>query len=755
MTHSDRLPAGGWLLPALVVFLLCSLTLVPTAAAQQEAPDGARKERPVVGLVLSGGGAKGLAHVGVLRVLEEIQVPVDLVVGTSAGAAVGALYAQGMPVEEIENRMLEMDWLSSFQDTPGRSYQPVRRKEDGWRFPASPGLGVGLDGFRVGRGLISGQNLGLILNELTYEAALVRDFDQLPIPFRAVATDLETGEEVVLEDGSLSEAIRASMSIPGVYAPVSRDGRLLVDGGVANNLPVSVARELGAEVVIVVDISDEPGRGETLTQAFSVLQQLTTLMTRRSVEEQLASLREKDVLITPDLSGLSSADFFQGAELMELGATAAREQASALNRLAAEGEQWQQEMAMRTYRGFEPEIISQVVIRQDSRLADRFLRDRIRQQEGEPLDQEQLEEDLKRIYGLGYYENVSYSLSPGGNGGEGSVLEIQVREKSWGPNYLSFGLGYEDNFESNTRFNVAASLRMTQLNRLGAEWQTGLQLGTQPWVRTEWFQPLDYGYRRFAVVGAEYEKDRYSVFGEGGDRVAEVDVSSRRLDLALGTELGANAELRATVERGYARVDDRVGSSPATGDRIQQGSWNLRLVYDSLDDPFLPESGSFAGIRGRFERPELGADSEFDRTVVRLAKAGHQGDWVASGEFFASVVTDGEAGIENNVLLGGFRRLSAYGQGEVTGQDAMLGTAVLYHKFGGPVVPFFAGAGVEAGNAWEDIGEARWDDVLTSGTLFAGFDTVIGPVQASLAYNNDDRWGVYLNVGYSLRQLFD
>lgn len=735
--------------PIGVVLCLLLLLVSPVSA---DSPATVEGERPVIALVLSGGGAKGLAHVGVLRVLEEIRAPVDMVVGTSAGAAVGALYAQGMPVEEIEDRMLAMNWLSSFQDTPGRDYEPVRRKEDGWRFPASPGLGVGLDGLRVGRGLISGQNLGLILNDLTREAALVRDFDRLPLPFRAVATDLETGEEVVLSDGSLAEAIRASMSIPGVYAPVNRDGRLLVDGGVANNLPVSVARGMGADVVIAVDISDEPGQEETLTQAFSVVRQLTTLMTRRSVEEQLVSLQTQDVLITPDLTGLSSADFYQGALLMELGASAAREQSSALNRLAADDEQWQQASALRTYRGYAPANITAVVVRQDGRLSDQFLRDRIRQQEGEPLDLAQLEEDLKRIYGLGYYETVSYDLT---RGDDGSILEILVREKSWGPNYLSFGLGYEENFESDTRFNVAASLRMTQLNRLGGEWQTGVQLGTQPWVRTEWFQPLDYGYRRFAVAGAEYEKDRYSVFDQAGDRVAEVDVSSRRLDLALGSELGANAEIRGSLVRGFARVDDRIGDSAATGDPIQQGSWNLRMVYDSLDDPFLPESGAFAGIRGRFERPGLGADSDFDRAVLRLARAGHHGNWVASGEVFASVVTRGEAGIENNVLLGGFRRLSAYGQGEVTGQDAVLGTAIAYRKFGGPIVPFFAGAGVEAGNAWEDIGEARLDDVLTSGTLFAGLDTVMGPVQVALAYNNDNRWGVYLNVGYSLRQLFD
>lgn len=750
MRHTFCLSVACILLQA--AFLALPAIALESPQATPSPDSTADEERPVIALVLSGGGAKGLAHVGVLRVLEEIQVPVDMVVGTSAGAAVGALYAQGLSVEEIESRLLEVDWVSSFQDTPGRSYEPVHRKAESWRFPIRPGLGVGLDGFRVGRGLISGQNLGFILNELTRETALVRNFDQLPIPFRAVATDLETGEQVVLSDGSLAEAIRASMSIPGVYAPVTRDGRLLVDGGVANNLPVSVARDMGADVVIVVDISETPGEEQSLDQAFSVVRQLTTLMTRRSVEEQLASLAPDDVLIKPELGELSSADFFKAPLLMELGATAARNQASGLNRLAVADEPWRNVMALRTERSFRPGVISKVVVRQDSRLADRFLRDRIRQPLGEPLDVQQLEEDLKRIYGLGYYESVNYSLTPGERG---TVLEILVREKSWGPSYLSFGLGYEENFESDTRFNVAASLRMTELNRLGGEWQTGLQLGTQPWVRTDWFQPLDYGYRRFLVVGAEYTQDQYSVFDPDGDRTAEVDLTSRQLDLALGSELGANAEIRASLVRGYASVDDRVGDSEAGGDRIQQGSWNLRYVYDSLDDPFLPESGAFAGLRGRFERPGLGADSDFDQTVLRLASAGNRGDWVVSGEFFASVVTRGDAGLENNILLGGFRRLSAYGQGEISGQDAVLGSVVGYHKFGGPIVPFFLGTGVEAGNAWEDIGDAGWDDVLMSGTVFAGMDTMIGPVQAAVAYNNDDRWGVYLNVGYSLRQLFD
>lgn len=200
-----------------LVFLCC--LLLPAVLAAEEG------KRPTVGLVLSGGGAKGMAHVGVLRVLEEMHIPVDLVVGTSAGSAVGALYASGMPVPEIEQRFIEMDWLSSFRDDPGRVYKPVRRKQDEWRFPLVPGVGVRGDGLHVGGGLVAGQNLGFVLNELTRTAALVDDFDELPIPFRAVATDLATGEQVVIGEGSLAEALRASMSIPGVYAPVEYRGR--------------------------------------------------------------------------------------------------------------------------------------------------------------------------------------------------------------------------------------------------------------------------------------------------------------------------------------------------------------------------------------------------------------------------------------------------------------------------------------------------------------------------------------------------
>jgi len=723
------------------VALVTALWLVPASAV----------ERPTVGLVLSGGGAKGMAHVGVLRVLEEMNIPVDLVVGTSAGSAVGALYASGMPVADIERRFIEMDWLSSFQDDPGRVYKPIRRKSEEVRLPVTPGIGVRTDGLYVGGGIIAGQNLSFILNELTRNAALVEDFDRLAIPFRAVATDLETGEQVVMGDGNLAEAIRASMSIPGVYAPVNRNGRLLVDGGVANNLPVSVARDMGAEVIIAVDITDPLLDADQLNEAFSVVGQLTTMMTRRNTEQQLELLEDRDIIIRPDLEGVGSADFYNAPALFELGASAARDRAVALRPLAVPRTEWAGFKAQMAFRGYRPTPVDDIRIEQGGALAPEFLRERIRQRTGEPLDVETLEADLNRIYGLGYYETVSYSLAPSP---DGTVLTIRVQEKTWGPNYLSFGLGYEDNFDGDTSFNIATGLRMTELNDFGAEWQTGVQLGTDPWVRTQWYQPLDYGYKRFLVFGGEYSRDTLGIF-DGGERpVTEVDVTIRELDLAVGMELGGNAEVRLTYVRGYATVDEQIGEPIVRDDTVHRGGISLQLVHDSLDDTFFPRDGTFAGLRGRLEREGLGSDRQFDSVTGMLLGTESWKGFNLTGLLFGEAVTAGEPGIENAVRLGGFRRLSAYAPGQITGDNALLGAVYASQAFGGPWVPWFAGAGFEAGNAWESFDQASWRNSVRSYSLFAGVDTFLGPVQFATAYNNRDDWIAYLNIGFSFTQLF-
>ncbi|WP_309044993.1 patatin-like phospholipase family protein [Marinobacter sediminicola] len=734
----------------LSLLALTWLILVSPISLAAAASDTAA-ERPRIGLVLSGGGAKGMAHVGVLRVLEEMKIPVDMVVGTSAGSAVGALYASGMPVSEIEHRFLEMDWLSSFRDDPGRVYKPVRRKQADWKYPLAPGLGVSLDGLHVGAGIIAGQNLGFILNELTNSVSLVEDFDRLPIPFRAVATDLETGEMVVLGSGNLATAIRASMSIPGVYAPVRLGDRLLVDGGIAANLPVSVARDMGADLIIAVDITDALLGPDELREAFSIFGQLTTIMTRRNTDEQLGMLDEKDILIRPDLEGHGAADFENAPVLFELGASAARMNAVELNHLAVSDEAWQLyalHMASATHG---KHIVAGIEVRHERRLGREFLRERIRQPIGEPLDVEALEADLKRIYGLGYYEIVSYSQTPSP---DGILLLIEVQEKSWGPNYLSFGLSYEDNFDGDTHFNLASSLRVTELNVLGAEWQTGVQLGTEPFIRTQWYQPIDYGYERFLVAGVEYYQDTFGIYGSEGERVAELDVAFSQVDLGLGMELGGNAEIRFEYARGYATVDQQLGTTTAPEDAVHQGNLSLQLVHDSLDDAFFPQNGAFAGIRGRVERESLGSDRHFDSVTGMVLGTDSWNSFTLTGLLYAHTVTRGEPGIENAIRLGGFRRLSAYAPGQITGDSAAMGSVYASQSFGGPITPWFAGMGFETGNAWESLSDASWASSVRSWSAFAGLDTFLGPVQLATAYSNQDNWTVYLNIGFSFTQLF-
>ncbi|MDH3840140.1 MAG: patatin-like phospholipase family protein, partial [Chromatiales bacterium] len=265
--------------------------------------------RGSIGLVLSGGGARGAAHVGVLKVLEEMRVPVDCIAATSFGAIVGGLYSSGMPVAQIEKTLAEIDWSAVFDDRLDRDNRPYRRKRDDDLWLVKGRVGVRDGELRFPTGLIQGQKIRGILSRFTMPVAGVRDFDQLPIPFRAVATDIVSGEEAVLGGGVLADAIHASMAIPAIFAPVEIDGRLLVDGGVSNNLPVTVARAMGAEIIIAVDISTQLYQREQLDSLLAITDQLSNFLTRRNTERQLERLQDQDILLLPNMGDLTSASF--------------------------------------------------------------------------------------------------------------------------------------------------------------------------------------------------------------------------------------------------------------------------------------------------------------------------------------------------------------------------------------------------------------------------------------------------------------
>ncbi|MGH8197159.1 MAG: patatin-like phospholipase family protein, partial [Steroidobacteraceae bacterium] len=392
--------------PVAFVCLVTALLSACAAAAEESAPS----ERPRIGLVLSGGGSRGLAHVGVLQALESQRIPIDAIVGTSIGAVVGGLYASGKSADEIDEFMRGTDWSVAFRDRPARDTLNFRRKQDDREFLVRFPLGIQGGSFRVPRGLIQGQRLTQTLRLETLQVAAIEDFDELPTPFRAIAADLETGERIVLERGDLTSAMRASMSAPGVFAPVEIDGRLLVDGGLVENLPVDVVKEMGVDIVIAVDVGFQPVGRRELTSALAVSNQAITIMMLRETARQRKLLTGDDLLIEPDLGSLQSTDFSGAARTIGLGLVATRANAPRLAGLALGEAEWREYLAARVATEQSQAVVHFVRTDRKSERYSERIQAELGPVLGKPLDPEEMDERLSHFYGSDNFESLDYRL---------------------------------------------------------------------------------------------------------------------------------------------------------------------------------------------------------------------------------------------------------------------------------------------------------------------------------------------------------
>jgi NTE family protein len=410
--------------------------------------------RPRVCLVLSGGGARGAAHIGVLKVLEELRVPIDCIAGTSMGSLVGGAYASGMSTDEMERLIAQVSTDLLFKEKPPRQDQDIRRKLDDRSNLF--GIEVGLRGSELlfPKGVVSGVQLETVLRALSKVAGF-RKFDELPIPFRAIATDLVTGQAVVFSEGELANVMRASMSVPAAIAPAVIEGRMLVDGGLTNNLPVDVARRMGADIVVAVNLGTPLLKREELTSVLGVTGQMINILTEQNVQASLASLKPTDVLIEPALGDFSAGNFDDLPKTVPIGEAAARAMQTKLAVLSVPPEQY---AALRTrqMRPVPPDLrpVDEIRFTAMSRVNAATLENRLETRPGEPLDQQALDRDMRRLYGTGDFEHVDYRvIEEAGR----RVLNIDAVEKSWGPNYLRFGLGLGSDFSGDAFFNAAAS----------------------------------------------------------------------------------------------------------------------------------------------------------------------------------------------------------------------------------------------------------------------------------------------------------
>ena len=714
------------------------------APAAQAADKSAAAPRPHIGLVLGGGGARGGAHVGVLKVLEELRIPVDYVVGTSMGSIVGGLYASGKNAQEIEREMRAMDWQDLFQDNPSRADQSFRRKTDAYNYAFKAKAGFNNGKVTIPLAYIHGQKLDLELNRLILPVVEIRDFDRLPIPYRAVATDIETGKAVVLAGGNLSLSLRASMAVPTVFDPVEIDGRLLVDGGVANNVPASVARDMGAEVLIVVDVGSGLLSRKDITSALDVTGQLANYLFTLNAEQELKTLGPSDVLIRPPLGDIGGGSFERVAETFPIGERTARAATDALRRYSLSPQDYARHLADRRRPASGAPVIDFVRIVNQSRVGDAVIAERISAQPGQALDVERLNRDIGQIYGLEIFESVRYEVvrEEGKTG-----LVISAKEKHWGPGYLQFGLAASNNLKGENTSKLGVLYTRTELNALNGEWRLGGQAGDEPGIYTELYQPLDPLSRYFVSGRVGYGSMNEDVFDDTGQRLSQYQLSTYKLELAAGRDFGTWGEGRLGYYRESGSADVTIGAPAPTTD-VDLGYGFLRLSADKLDNVNFPTAGLLGLAEYRVSRQGLGASADYDQAVLHYMHAATWGRSTFIGKISGFSTMEGTAPVGAHARLGGWLRLSGLQENQLNGQYAgLIDLTYMRRIVDIQYLKTYVGASLEQGNVWQDSKAISFANTITAGSVFLGVDTPIGPLYFTYGHANTGDYSFYIYLG--------
>lgn len=663
------------------------------------------------------------------------------------GAVVGGLYAAGIDSDALQQLLGDIDWGNAFDDDVSRRYRNFRRRQDDQELLVKATVGVREGSLRIPRGLIQGQNLDAILRDAAGEAEGIDRFDSLPIPFRALATDLVSGDAYVFRGGSLVTAMRASMSVPGVFEPVALEDKLLVDGGLVSNLPVEALRELDYDAVIAVDVSDQLLPAEQLESAVDVTNQMLTILLRRQTQESLAELAASregmHVAITPDLAGFSSSDFANVLGAAEAGERAVLAMAQTLAKFSVDED---------SYANYRSSLSPTLPTRLKPR--------RIVYPDGTiepiaadtPLD---AQERVNTLYGTGRYSQVSYRWQD-----SGETLVLEATEKPWGPNYLRFGLSLEDDFSGNSDFSLAFRYTQTGFERLGTEWRTDLRLGGAPSLATEFYRPLSVGGAPFFVAARAAVGQRDLTRVDGTRSLQRFRITEYGGSLAFGQELGRAAEWRMGFRVGSGQGELKLGApDPAFGDEfdIDRGDIFVGFQLDTLDQIAFPSSGDFLSLEWAQAQSGLGADDGAERLQFTWTHARSFGPATLLTNLDYRTALDPGAGLGDLFTLGGFLNISGTERDRLAGRHRGLAQLIGYRRLGetgGGLfdLPWYVGASIEAGNVWQNRSDVDAGDLIAGGSLFTGLDTFFGPIYLALGLAEGGETTLYLFLGQPFRR---
>jgi NTE family protein len=721
--------------------------------------------RPKVGLVLSGGGAKGAAHIGVLKVLEANKVPIDYIVGTSIGSYIGGWYALGYSPDQIQDIMFNTNWDKAYSDFISREELLYRDKQFRDKYNITLRLGYSDGKLKMPSGFLLGQSALQLLKLSTDTVGEFESFDDLATPYRAVATDISSAKAVVLKSGSITQAMKASSTVPGALEPIEIDGKLLIDGGIVNNMPVDVARKMGADIIIAVDIGSPLLVKKQINSTVDVLNQLSTILTITTTNNQKVLLEKSDILIRPDIDNLSTTDFSIMDIALEKGKKAALENKNRIAELAVSDQEYQQYLFARKQKSnswieplFQPVIA--VEYENKSKVDLAIISEHFLIKEGDVVTKEQLEMAIKRVYALDRFDYVNAEFV---DSKEGRTVILTTKEKSWGPNYLHFGFDWQGDFSSPSMFSVDVAYLLTDLTDNGGQWKNELSIGWENSIATEFYQPLDERQIYFSRSRVQYKEENVAE-NDFNYNQFRPELRNRFVELRLG--LGLNYNDYGTAEVGFVAelgeinfASDRYG----TLDYDSLGAY-LALGYDSLNSINFPTQGNKILFEVYARRDDY-LHSQFenkDDTSIEL-KLAWRGALGLGHHTFVGIASVATVLNENDFSvryseLGGFLNLSGYQKDALIGAHKIFSALVYQYDLGreipgGTGLPLYLGTSLETGNIWQLQESPSIDELVSSGSVYLGTDTSFGPAvigvgyATSFGYYEEDEMTIFFSLG--------
>jgi NTE family protein len=695
------------------------------------------QNRPKIGVALEGGGAMGLAHIGVLRWFEEHHIPVDYVAGTSMGGLVGGFYATGMTPEEMQDLIGGLDWREVLGDRTPYADLSYRRKEDQRAYPNSLIFGL-RHGLSAPAGLIAGHQIGLLIDRVTLPYYGISSFDDMPVPFRCVATDLVSGQSHVFKDGPLGIALRSTMSIPGAFSPVREGKAVYVDGGLLDNLPTDVVRKMGAEIVIAVHLEAAPVEANDIRSVFSVLNYSVSAVV---TENEMRSLELADSIISVPLGEFTTVDYAESEPIMQRGYDAAKTKARMLEAFALKDADWKAYLQTRKGRERTELPVPQFVKVEGT--SEREAVDVARYLKGfsgKPIEPHQLDRALTRLTGVGRFDSASYWLTE--QDGKAGLL-VRVVEKNDAPPMFQTAFEVDGSQAGNVDFTTGTRFTFMDVAGYRSEWRTDLLLGNTYGIQTELYRPFWPESRWFFAPHADASDTAFQIYAKN-DPLADYRIYRINIGGDLGYSFGRFSELRVGYQVGSLNTKLRLGTPEIPSVEGRVGQSHLHYLLDHTDDPVIPRRGFSAESNFQWFDQSPGAASSFPSMEQKL---GFFQPMTRTVSFFAEGQGGSTFGTKSTGIpqffLGGPLRLSAYGINEFQGNQYYLFRAGFVHDL--LTLPPFVGKKVYAVGAYE-IGKMYGvtADSNLPNDVAAGFlaETAVGPffIGGSVGDSGHRKW---------------